>query len=335
MRVIQERSQYNTPTVSYTRGTDLSGSLEGGGGIGGLLGRSHGYSAGNWSKHNFYHADRNGNVTYLVNSSQTRSASYRYDPYGNALIASELLSYLGGLPNTYRFSSKMLDLTSGLYYYGYRWYAPNVQRWPNRDHIGELGGLNLYSYVYNSPINLIDPFGLDPDDTVILLPGGGLQPRFLHVDRNGKRNVTVGSPNPNWSAEELNRTIAEQYRNQYLLMAAGEAGGAALGAGFRLLSASENASTAVRLGKGIVCDNKVVAHAPIEALTSHEQMAMQTGTLLRAPEAGTPGLLVQGAEAFTYSAQGSQVFVTGSANFSMNVSRNTVQVVTIYVKGLK
>ncbi len=105
MRVIQERNQYNTPTVSYTRGTDLSGSMEGSGGIGGLLGRSHGYSAGNWSKHNFYHADRNGNVTYLVNSSQTRSASYRYDPYGNALIASELLSYLGGIPNTYRFSS--------------------------------------------------------------------------------------------------------------------------------------------------------------------------------------------------------------------------------------
>ncbi len=46
MRVIQERSSANTPTVSYTRGTDLSGSLEGAGGIGGLLARSHGYSGG-------------------------------------------------------------------------------------------------------------------------------------------------------------------------------------------------------------------------------------------------------------------------------------------------
>src|SRR6266545_7754636 len=35
MRVIQERNSGNTPTVSYTRGLDLSGSLEGAGGIGG------------------------------------------------------------------------------------------------------------------------------------------------------------------------------------------------------------------------------------------------------------------------------------------------------------
>jgi hypothetical protein len=67
MRVIQERNASNTPTVSYTRGRDLSGSLEGAGGIGGLLGRSHGYSSGTWSTHNHYHADGNGNVTFLVN----------------------------------------------------------------------------------------------------------------------------------------------------------------------------------------------------------------------------------------------------------------------------
>jgi hypothetical protein len=45
-RMIQERNASNVPTVSYTRGTDLSGSLEGAGGIGGLLARSSGYSSG-------------------------------------------------------------------------------------------------------------------------------------------------------------------------------------------------------------------------------------------------------------------------------------------------
>ncbi len=107
MRVIQERA--GNPTVSYTRGSDLSGSLEGAGGIGGLLARSHGYASGTWSTHNYYHADGNGNITYLVNSSQTLAASYRYDPYGN------LISQSGGLAsaNVYRFSSKEIHAASG------------------------------------------------------------------------------------------------------------------------------------------------------------------------------------------------------------------------------
>jgi hypothetical protein len=64
MLVIQERNASNTPAVVYTQGNDLSGSVEGAGGIGGLLGRSHGYSSGSWSTHNHYHADGNGNVTF-------------------------------------------------------------------------------------------------------------------------------------------------------------------------------------------------------------------------------------------------------------------------------
>ena len=52
MRVIQER---NVPQVTYTRGLDLSGSLEGAGGIGGLLGRTaHGGAAGATYAHAFY-----------------------------------------------------------------------------------------------------------------------------------------------------------------------------------------------------------------------------------------------------------------------------------------
>src|SRR4051812_1727432 len=47
--------------------------MEGTGGIGGLLARSDGYSGGNGScaTHNYYHADGNGNVTYLAKSDQT------------------------------------------------------------------------------------------------------------------------------------------------------------------------------------------------------------------------------------------------------------------------
>ena len=168
MRVIQERNSGNTPTVSYTRGSDLSGALEGAGGIGGLLARSHGYSSGSWTNHNFYHADGNGNITYMVNSSQSVVASYRYDPFGNLVSAPS-----GSLAsaNVYRFSSKEIHLNSGMYYYGYRFYDPNIQRWPNRDPIGEWGGINLYGFVHNNPNNY-----QDPDGRLILPPGGPRPP---------------------------------------------------------------------------------------------------------------------------------------------------------------
>jgi len=136
--IVQERSSSNTPMVTYKRGRDLSGTLDGAGGIGGLLARSHGYSAGNWTYHNFYHADGNGNVTALVNSAGTLQASYIYDPYGRCLTGSGIIASA----NVMRFSSKPWvafagSTTSGLYYYGYRFYDPYLQRWMNRDPINE------------------------------------------------------------------------------------------------------------------------------------------------------------------------------------------------------
>jgi RHS repeat-associated protein len=168
-RVIQERDGA-TPVASFTRGSDLSGTLEGAGGIGGLLSRSDTYSGGNWLTHDYYFADGNGNITYLVDSSQGLAASYRYDPFGNLISGSGPLYGL----NRYRFSSKEIHVGSGMYYYGYRFYDPNLQRWINRDPVEEAGGINLFSFAGNCPRGWIDAFGLaifPPDFIGPLQPG--------------------------------------------------------------------------------------------------------------------------------------------------------------------
>ena len=60
---------------------------------------------------------------------------------------------------TTRYSGKELDAT-GLYYYGYRYYAPWLRRWISADPSGSLDGLNLYVFCGNNAINYRDALGL-------------------------------------------------------------------------------------------------------------------------------------------------------------------------------
>ena len=172
--VVEERDWNNTLRVGYVRGKDLSGqtgsALNGAGGIGGLLARVD-YTTGT-AVPAYYHSDANGNVTCLTDGSQNVVARYAYDPYGNLLAKSGSLADV----NAYRFSSKEWNENSGLVYYLYRFYDPNLQRWLNRDPIGE-GGFwspfiadwvaftpNLMIFVQNNPITYIDPLGLTHAD---------------------------------------------------------------------------------------------------------------------------------------------------------------------------
>jgi RHS repeat-associated protein len=160
--VIRERDGNNFPTVSYTRGRDLSGSLQGAGGIGGLLAFSQIPTPS--PRHSYYHADGNGNITMLIDSVQLAAAKYLYDPFGNTLSASGPVAEA----NLYRFSSKEQHISSSVLSYGYRRYQPFLQRWTNRDPIEEGGGLNLYAIVANDPINQVDPFGLQLAPPIVL-----------------------------------------------------------------------------------------------------------------------------------------------------------------------
>ncbi|MEZ5300445.1 MAG: RHS repeat-associated core domain-containing protein [Verrucomicrobiales bacterium] len=153
--LIAEWDVSGTPALlrTYAWGLDLSGTLQGAGGVGGLMAITrHDLSpAQTW----YYNYDGNGNVSELVNSASYVYAHYEYSPFGKAV--EKTYSWADG--NPFRFSTKYFDEETGFYYYGYRYYDPEHGRWASRDPIGEQGGLNLYGFVGNDGVGLFDPDG--------------------------------------------------------------------------------------------------------------------------------------------------------------------------------
>ena len=152
--MIRELDAMNANAVirSQVWGLDLSGTLQGAGGVGGLLSSSLQSPASSLS----CCYDANGNATEYVASDGTVAAHYEYDPFGNTTASSGVSA--GVLP--YRFSSKYLDGETGLLYYGYRYLLPPLGQWLGRDRLSESGGLHLCAFALNTACNQIDTLGL-------------------------------------------------------------------------------------------------------------------------------------------------------------------------------
>jgi RHS repeat-associated protein len=137
---------------SFLWGADMSGRMQGAGGIGGLLAVTDA-SQGT----HFVAYDDNGNVVALVNATNGAiSAQYEYGPFGEPISATGPMAKA----NPFRFSTKYHDNETDLVYYGYRYYSPTAGRWLSRDPIGVEGGANLYGFVGNDPVGGIDALGL-------------------------------------------------------------------------------------------------------------------------------------------------------------------------------
>jgi RHS repeat-associated protein len=149
----------HSETFHYTWGTDLSGSEQGAGGVGGLLAITRVPATGDFStRYPLY--DGNGNITALVTTNGTLSATYQYDAFGNTLNATDNDASGWVNHNIHGFSTKPTFGHQGLHYYGYRWYTAKDGRWINRDPIAERGGVNLYGFVGNDGVNRLDYLGM-------------------------------------------------------------------------------------------------------------------------------------------------------------------------------
>ncbi len=105
----------------------------------------------------FYHFDKTGSTVALTDEVGNLLNLYLYEPSG-ALMASS-----GTTPNPFTYSGAfgVTDEGDGIYMMRNRFYDARTGRFLQRDPIGIFGGYNLYAYVQNNPVHLIDPSGLE------------------------------------------------------------------------------------------------------------------------------------------------------------------------------
>ena len=180
--LVEERIAYTngtTSTIHYHWGKDLSGTLQGAGGVGGLL-----YLTVDGAIYvPFY--DNNGNITRYLDANGNTVAQYTYDAFGNTISQSGPLAGFF----RHRFSTKYCDSETGLYYYGYRFYHPILMRWLNRDPLEEEGGLNLYAFCDNDVIHSYDLLGL----SAFVLIYDSADPMFRTWAEDTRRRISSNS----------------------------------------------------------------------------------------------------------------------------------------------
>ncbi len=148
----------------------------------------------------YYTRDHLGSVRELTDGSQTVRARYDYDPYGRMTKIS------GDRDSLFGYTGHLWHPQSGLNLTLFRAYDPNLGRWISRDPIGERGGVNLYDYVSNNPVQYVDPYGLagiipDPNGVV---PGGPWTPNNAGRPGNyfGPKPPKGGRPEAQWVPPE-------------------------------------------------------------------------------------------------------------------------------------
>ncbi|MEZ6132743.1 MAG: CARDB domain-containing protein [Planctomycetaceae bacterium] len=136
--VVGEYDGANNVIARYTHGLELVSRIDGSGAAA------------------YYDFDQIGSVVGLTGGGGSLLNEYRYLPFG------ELLSSTETVANPFRFGGQagVMSEANGLNFMRARFYSPEQGRFISSDPDGIVGGLNLYAYVQNDPINYTDPTGL-------------------------------------------------------------------------------------------------------------------------------------------------------------------------------
>jgi RHS repeat-associated protein len=133
----------------------------------------------------FYTFDERGNTVQRLNSSGTVLTNHISDAFGTTVSSSATGDPYDGFGAQFGYYT---DHETGLIFCTFRYYDPANGRWLTRDPIDYLGGINLYGYTSNNPINLSDPMGLCDGD------GNGTGPGSLTTPTDQKTPTKMPTP---------------------------------------------------------------------------------------------------------------------------------------------
>lgn len=105
----------------------------------------------------YYHQDNLGSNSLVTEGSGSVSSNFKNEPYGK-----EIMTEKSNPEEAYKYTGKPLDSTTGLYYYGARFYDTSTGRFTNADPILRIG--SNYAYAANNPMIMIDRMGMGEDD---------------------------------------------------------------------------------------------------------------------------------------------------------------------------